>query len=88
MTKIATQKTFELIDDVAIPKTLAVAVAGVARSTYYRWRQIARSTNPSQEQQRKSKYIKLTDRNWIKDASSKLFTRRHQIMASTGQRGQ
>jgi transposase len=68
MTKIATQKTFGLIDDVAIPKTLAVAVAGVARSTYYRWRQIARSTNPSQEQQRKSKYIKLTDRNWIKDA--------------------
>ena len=68
ITKIARQTIFKLIDDAAIPKTLAVAVAGVARSTYYRWRQIARSTNPSQEQQPKPKYIKLTDRDWVKEA--------------------
>jgi hypothetical protein len=68
LTKAARQKIFELIDDVAIPKTLAVAVAGVARSTYYRWRTIARSTSPPQEQQPKPKYIKLTDRDCVKEA--------------------
>lgn len=68
LTKTARQRIFELIDDVAIPKTLAVAVAGVARSTYYHWRKIARSTNPCREQQPKPKYIKLTDRDYVKEA--------------------
>ena len=37
LTKTARQKIFELIDYVAIPKTLAFVVVGVARSTYYDW---------------------------------------------------
>jgi len=68
LTKTARQKIFELIDYVAIPKTLAFVVVGVARSTYYRWRKIARSTKPSEEQQPKPKYIKLTDRDCVKEA--------------------
>jgi transposase-like protein len=65
LTKTARQKIFELIDDVAIPKTLAVSLASVARN---HWRKIARSTNSSQEQQPKPKYIKLTDRDCVKEA--------------------
>ena len=67
LTGTARQKIFELVQHAAIPKVSAVAVAGVARATYYRWRKIARCSS-SQEQQPKRTYTKLSDRDFVKKA--------------------
>jgi hypothetical protein len=61
----------DLIESASIPKVSAVAAAGVARSTYYRWRTL-RSVSP-QEQRSGLRRIKLTDRECIKEAVFKLL---------------
>ena len=63
----------DLIDSASIPKMLAAAVAGVARSTYYRWRERTRLGNSPQEQRSGSKHVRLTDRDCIKEAVFKLL---------------
>jgi transposase-like protein/transposase len=61
----------DLIDAGSIPKVLAVAVAGVARSTYYGWRKRAQSTSSSHEQG--SGHVRLTDRDCVKEAVFKVL---------------
>jgi transposase-like protein/transposase len=60
-----------LIDTASIPKVLAVAVAGIPHSTYYRWRKrIWLSSSPHEQ---RSKYIRLTDRDCVKEMVFKIL---------------
>ena len=63
----------DVINTASIPKRLAAADAGVARSTYYRWRERTRLSRSLQEQPSKPKYVKLTDRDCLKEAVFKLL---------------
>jgi transposase len=63
----------DLIDTASIPKVLAAPIAGVARSTYYRWRERKRLSGSSQEQRSGPKYVRLTDRDCVKEAVFKLL---------------
>ena len=70
----ATKRTIvDLIETASISKSSALAVAGVARGTYYRWRKIMLMNVSPQEHQSRSKYIKLEDRECLKDAVFKLL---------------
>ena len=63
----------DLIDSASIPKVLAVAVAGVARGTYYRWRKRAQSASSLHELQSAPKRVRLTDRDCVRDAVFKVL---------------
>ena len=63
----------DVINTASISKRLAAADAGVARSTYYRWRERTRLSSSLQEQPSKPKYVKLTDRDCLKEAVFKLL---------------
>jgi transposase-like protein len=73
LTAIAKRTIVDLIDAASIPTVLAVVEAGIAHSTYYRWQKITLMSVSTQEQQLGPKYIKLTDRECIKDAIFKLL---------------
>ena len=73
LTETAKHTIVDLIDTASIPILSAVAEAGVARSTYYRWRKRTLMNIWSQEQRSGSKYIRLTDRGCVKDAVFKLL---------------
>ena len=83
----ATKRTIvDLIETASISKSSALAVAGVARGTYYRCRKIMLMNVSPQEHQSRSKYIKLEDRECLKDAVFKLL-HRHWTTGSTAQYG-
>jgi transposase len=71
--KAARLAIVDLIDTASIPKMLAAAVAGVARSTYYRWRERTRLSSSPQEHRSGLKYVRLTDRDCVKEAVFKLL---------------
>jgi transposase-like protein len=70
LTEAVKHAVIDLIDAASVPTLSALADAGIVRSTYYRWRK--RRLINSQER-RSAKYIKLTDRECVKDAVFKLL---------------
>jgi transposase-like protein len=73
LTETAKRTIVDLIDAASIPTVLALVEAGIARSTYYRWRKRTLVGVSTQEQQLGSKYIKITDRKCAKDAVFQLL---------------
>ena len=73
LTETTKRAIIDLVDTSSIPKITALTVARVARSTYYQWRKIMLMNVSPQENQYCSKYIRLTDRECVKDAVFKLL---------------
>jgi transposase-like protein/transposase len=64
----------ELIDNASpISKLWAVSAAGLTRSNYYRWREKAILNCLLKEQQSGLKYVKIVDRDCVKDAVFKIL---------------
>ena len=71
LTEAAKHAIVDLIDTASIPIWSALAEAGIARGTYYHWRK--RKLINSQGRRSGSKYVRLTDREYVKDAVFKLL---------------
>jgi hypothetical protein len=57
-----------LIETAPIPKVSAVGIAGIARSTYYRWRKNAILNTPTQKPDDEAKYVRVINRKSNKEA--------------------
>lgn len=73
LTDTARLAIVDLIDTASISKVSAVAVAGLARSTYYRWRKRTSLSSSPHEQSSKSRPVRLADRDDFKAAIFKIL---------------
>jgi transposase len=62
-----------LIETTSISKASAIAIAGIPRSTYYRWRKTASLNNAAHERDATLKRVKLTDLNSVKETVFKVL---------------
>lgn len=71
--KSARAAIVELIDTASIPKSSAIKLARLTRSTYYRWRKQIRTAPPSCKQRLETRHVRITDRDHVKEAVFKIL---------------
>jgi transposase-like protein len=72
LTDAAKHAIVDLIETASIPKLSALADVGIARGTYYRWRK-RKLINPQERGSGSTTYVRLADREYVKDAVFKLL---------------